>query len=82
MFQRVGAALRNDLSPECFLFVFSPKREMLRLHIATRKRSRENRVGCNGKLVPVDSGCDFMHTLIGETEDSVLNPFGGREPVQ
>ena len=23
-----------------------------------------------------------MHTLIGETEDFVLNPFGDREPVQ
>ena len=28
-FQRVGAVLRNDLAPECFLFVFSPNPEML-----------------------------------------------------
>ena len=31
-FQRVGAVLRNDLAPECFLFVLSSNPEMLSLH--------------------------------------------------
>ena len=26
--------------------------------------------------------CGFMHTLVRETEDFVLNPFGDGEPVQ
>ena len=29
LLQRVGAALLNDLAPECFLFVFSPSPKML-----------------------------------------------------
>ena len=29
LFQRVGAASRNDLAHECFLFVFSPNSKML-----------------------------------------------------
>lgn len=26
--------------------------------------------------------CGFMHTVICETDDFVLNPFGDRQPVQ
>ena len=43
---------------------------------------------CVGKLVPVNTvmwfyaHIDGWHTLIGEAEDFVLDPFGDREPVQ
>ena len=38
LFERVGAALQNDLAPERFLFVFSPNPEMLSLHREEEQR--------------------------------------------
>ena len=46
LFHRVGAALRNDLAPECFLFGFSPNPEMASLHW---KEERDERGGVYGE---------------------------------
>ena len=40
LFQRVGAALRNDLALECFLFGFSPNPETASLHWEEEQRER------------------------------------------
>jgi len=48
-------ALQNDLVPEGFWFGFSLNPEM----VSTGKRSRENKVDCMWKQVPVDIVAQF-----------------------
>ena len=71
----MAAALRNDLAPERFVCVFLPHPEMLCLH-------REEEWREWGGLYWETSSCKYcgvvLCTLIGETEDFVLNPFGDR----
>ena len=79
-FRRVGTALRNDLAPEKFLFVFSPNPEMLSLH---REEERRERGGLYGET----SSCTccrvvFCTNSYVRQEDFELKPFWDRQPVQ
>ena len=40
LYQRVGTALRNDITPECFLFVFSSNPDVLCLRWEEERRER------------------------------------------
>ena len=67
LFQRVGAASRNDTATECFLFVFSPNPEMLSLHL---RSGAERRARCNARenKFPWRS---FMHALHGYVKERI-----------
>ena len=57
LFQRVGAALRNDFAPERFLFEFSPNPGMLSLH---REEERREQGGLYGET----SSCRYCGAVL------------------
>ena len=54
LFQRMGIALRNDFTPECFLFAFSSNPDVLCLHWEEERRG-------GGELYGETSSC--RHTV-------------------
>ena len=76
LFQRVGAASRNDLAHECFLFVFSPNPKMLSLQTGRGvERSRLYSVVRENKFL-LTLWHSLMHPLVREAEGFVLDPSG------
>ena len=76
LFQRVGAASRNDLAHECFLFVFSPNPKMLSLQTVKRvERTRLYSVVRENKFL-LTYWRSLMHAFVREAEGFVLDPFG------
>ena len=75
LFERAGAASRNDLAAECFLLVFSPIPEMIMQSTQGRGAGRTRwSVGAGGECVLWILWKGFMHTFIIEREDFVIDP--------